>query len=577
MLTIVVPARGGSKGLPGKNLAPVGGIPLVGRAVRTGCRTLQRLGVVGRVVCTTDSHEIASVAREWGAEVPFLRSDELATDSATTFEVLVDVINRLDLDRQSLLAIIQPTSPLVIPNDVARAVELHRATGAPVVGVAENTHPPGWTFHMSKDGHLQSATGGSLVGRRQDDAGYVRICGAVYVSEVGWLLDHRSFIHESTRALLIPDERAIDIDSASGLMIARGMLAQTQPSPIGLGGVLIGPGRPPIVIAEAGVNHNGRLDLAKQLIDAACAAGAGAVKFQTFKAESVVSPLAEQAAYQRRNTGLIESQFEMIRRLELSAEDTVSLRDYCQQAGIIFLSSPFDRESCDLLVSLGVPALKVGSGEITNHRFLAHLAGLGLPLLVSTGMSTLSEVAAALDVIESHGAPPVSLLHCVSSYPAPPAESNLAAITTLREAFGVPVGWSDHSHGLHVSVAAAALGACVIEKHFTLDRTLPGPDHKASLEPDELAELVRAVHEAWSAQSDGIKRCMPCEEDARRVARRSLFAVQDIPAGTMVAASHLAALRPGTGISSSRLGDVIGRPTARDVLKGKMLSEEDFG
>lgn len=576
-LTVLIPARGGSKGLPGKNMKHVGGIPLVGRAVRTGRRALRRIGGCGRVVCSTDSEEIAAVAREWGAEVPFLRAAALATDSATSMDVVMDVITRLDLAPWSILILLQPTSPFVDPEDVARAVDLHLRVGAPVVGVAEEAHPAEWTFPWSSDGRLgleESAR--EPVGRRQEAVRRVRICGAVYVAQVGWLVENRSFVHDSTRALVIPGVRAVDIDTEADLSAARGIAADLDIPPVELGPVTLDCGHPPLVIAEAGVNHNGDLDLAFRLIDAAKEAGADAVKFQTFRSESVVSPLAEQAEYQRHNTGLKESQLEMVRRLELTPDQTKVLSDHCGDVGILFLSSPFDAESADLLVSLGVPALKVGSGELTNHPFLSHLASLGRPLLISTGMAKLSEVAHALDAIEASGSPPVALLHCVSSYPAPPAEANLAALRTLREAFSVHVGFSDHTPGLTVPVAAAALGASIIEKHFTLDRTLPGPDHRASLEPAELAELTRAVADAWQARGDGVKRCMPCEEDVRRVARRSVFAARDLPAGKVLEAADLVALRPGTGISPARWWSLVGRTTSRPLTGGEMLAEADL-
>ena len=577
MLTIVIPARGGSKGIPNKNVATVGGIPLVGRAARTARQVLLRAGRRGRVVCSTDSPAIAAAAAEWGAEIPYLRPGALATDDTPTMDVLLELIAHLELAPESTLAVIQPTSPMVEADDVVRALDLHLTTAAPVVGVAEEQHPVEWSYHMAPDGRLAQVAGSTPVNRRQDGARRVRICGAVYVAGVEWLLSHRSFLHESTRGLLVPQRRAVDIDSSADLEAVRGMLAQSPRQSLDLGTVAIGPDHPPLVIAEAGVNHGGDLGLALRLVDAARAAGAGAVKFQTFKSESVASPIAEQAAYQRTNTGVAQSQLDMVRALELSTADTESLSNYCREVGLMFLSSPFDHASADLLIGLGVPAFKLGSGEITNHPFLAHLAAAGLPLLVSTGMSTLAEIGAALDVIDVNGAPQVALLHCVSSYPAPPEQANILAIKTLQEAFCRPVGWSDHTPDMHVAVAAVALGACVIEKHLTLDRSLPGPDHRASLEPDELAELVRVVGETWRALGDGHKRCMPCEAETRRVARRSLFATRDLPAGEVLRSSSVEALRPGNGISPARLPELVGRRVLRVVAKGKMLCEDDLG
>jgi len=342
-----------------------------------------------------------------------------------------------------------------------------------------------------------------------------------------------------------------------------------------LGKRVIGVGRRVFIIAEAGVNHNGDMELARQLVDAAAAAGADAVKFQTFKAEKVVGSSARQARYQVKNTGVEESQLAMIRRLELDADRTALLREYCTRVGIEFLSTPFDEESADLLESLDVPAFKVGSGELTNHPFLSYLAGKGLPLLVSTGMANMKETEIAVAAIKEAGGRELCLLHCVSAYPAPPGESNLRAMTELRREFGVPVGWSDHTLGLHITVAAVALGASVVEKHFTLDRKLPGPDHAASLEPEELAALVCQVREVESALGDGVKQCMPSERDTAAVARRSVHAAIDLATGHVLDAGDFQLLRPGTGIGANEIERLVGRKTLRRIPAGTMLSWSD--
>jgi len=345
---------------------------------------------------------------------------------------------------------------------------------------------------------------------------------------------------------------------------------------VNLGSRVIGPGHPVFIIAEAGVNHNGQMELARRLVDAAAAAGVDAVKFQTFKAEKVVSSGAPQATYQMKNTGVEETQLAMIRRLELDAERTAELGEYCSSVGIEFLSTPFDEESAELLQALGVPAFKVGSGELTNHRFLKYLAEKGLPLIVSTGMASMEETEAAVAAIRGAGGRGLCLLHCVSAYPAPPEESNLRSMDTLRRNFHVPVGWSDHTLGLHVTVAAVALGASLVEKHFTLDRSLPGPDHAASLEPQELAALVRQVREVESALGDGVKRCMPSEENTAAVARRSVHTAADLPAGHVIGPDDLLLLRPGTGIGAHEVEKLVGRRTLRRIPAGTMLSWSDI-
>ena len=343
------------------------------------------------------------------------------------------------------------------------------------------------------------------------------------------------------------------------------------------------------IIAEAGVNHNGSLDMARELIDVAVEAGADAVKFQTFRADTLALPTAPKAAYQEATTGSGESQREMLRRLELGPKEHEALMAHCQACGIQFLSTPFDVESLELLVQqLGMPRVKIPSGEITNGPFLFAAASTGLPLILSTGMSTLGEVEEALGVI-AYGyirppAPPgsaafsaaqasdegqealrerVTLLHCTSEYPTPPQDVHLRAMDTLRSAFGLAVGYSDHTKGFAVPIAAVARGATLVEKHFTLDRTLKGPDHRASMEPAELAEMVRAIREVEAALGRGVKAPTVGELETRAVARKSLVAAAAIQAGELLSPENLVARRPGTGISPMRYWERLGCPAAR--------------
>lgn len=328
------------------------------------------------------------------------------------------------------------------------------------------------------------------------------------------------------------------------------------------------------VIAEAGVNHNGRLDLAIQLVDAAVHAGADAVKFQTFDADRLASAGAPLASYQNR-AGRAGGQREMLRALQLTEEAHQRLAAHCRMKKIDFLSSPFDEQAAEFLAPM-VERFKIPSGELTNHPFLSHVARLGKPLIVSTGMATLGEVERALDVIREAALVPVTLLHCTSLYPAPPAAVNLRAMDTLAAAFGLPVGYSDHTRGLSVSLAAVARGAVVLEKHFTLDRTLPGPDHPASLEPAELRDLVQGVREIESALGDGRKRPVRGETEMARLVRRSLVTTTDLRAGTVLGPHLLASQRPGTGISPDQLPLVVGRTVKRDLKCGSLLCWEDI-
>ena len=321
-----------------------------------------------------------------------------------------------------------------------------------------------------------------------------------------------------------------------------------------------------LIIAEAGVNHNGDLALARQLVDVAAKAGADLVKFQTFSADRLVTAHARKADYQTKTTNAGESQHSMIRRLELTREMHEVLIDHCKSRGIQFFSTGFDSESIDLLVELGLDRFKIPSGEITNLPYLRHVGHYGKPVILSTGMATLGEIEAALDVLEHAGTSRdgITVLHCNTEYPTPMADVNLRAMLTIRDAFCVAVGYSDHTSGIEVAIAAVAMGATVIEKHFTLDCTLPGPDHKASLEPDELKAMVTAIRNIEQALGDGIKRPSPSETKNKPIARKSLVAACAIRAGEVFTEINLAVKRPGTGLSPMRWDEVIGRKAPHD-------------
>ena len=341
-----------------------------------------------------------------------------------------------------------------------------------------------------------------------------------------------------------------------------------------IGARCVGAGYSCLIIAEAGVNHNGSMELARQLINAAAQAGADAVKFQTFKADKLVSRDAPKAAYQKKMTDTGESQYEMLRKLELSPQAHIELMNYCAEKGILFLSTPFDEDSADLLADLGVLAFKIPSGEITNHPFLAHVARKNRPMIVSTGMSDLDEVSEAVKTVRSAGNEDIALLHCVSDYPADPADANLRAMDVMRRAFLVPVGFSDHMKGNEVALAAVALGACVIEKHLTIDRALPGPDHAASVEPYEMAALVQGIRIVESALGDGAKRSMASEQNTAAVARKSLVAARDLAAGTVLTEEMVTIKRPGTGLPPSMRVQLIGCKLKSSVGAGALFTKD---
>lgn len=321
-----------------------------------------------------------------------------------------------------------------------------------------------------------------------------------------------------------------------------------------------------LIIAEAGVNHDGDFGLAIRMVGAAAAAGADLVKFQTFSADRLVTRDAAKAEYQARRTEPQESQHAMLRRLELTEDMHRELIAECGRQGIGFLSTGFDVQSVDLLASLGQQRFKIPSGELTNLPYLRHVGAYGLDVMLSTGMATLPEIEAALEALTRAGTPRsrVTVLHCSSAYPTPVAEANLRAMVTMRDAFGVRVGLSDHTLGTEIAIAAVALGAEVIEKHFTMDRKLPGPDQEASLEPDELASMIAAIRKVETALGDGTKRVMPSEAANVIAARKSIVASRSIRAGEAFETTNLTVKRPGTGISPMLWDAVLGRTAARD-------------
>lgn len=325
------------------------------------------------------------------------------------------------------------------------------------------------------------------------------------------------------------------------------------------------------IIAEAGVNHNGSFELAKQLIDKAVWAGVDCIKFQTFNSKNLVSAQAQKAEYQKKTTDSNESQLDMLKKLELSHEQFRELQIYCDQKGILFLSTPFDLESIDFLAELGVKTWKIPSGEITNYPFLRAIAKRKETVIMSTGMCTLEEVRDAVQVLKKFGTTDITLLHCTTEYPAPYDSVNLNAMLTLKKEFCFNVGYSDHTNGIEIPVAAVAMGASVIEKHFTLDKNMEGPDHKASLEPDELKQMVQSIRNVESALGDGAKQPSEAEKKNIAIARKSIVARCDIKKGESFTETNLTAKRPGNGISPMKWNEVLGKVAKKDFSVDELI------
>lgn len=326
-----------------------------------------------------------------------------------------------------------------------------------------------------------------------------------------------------------------------------------------------------VVIAEAGVNHNGDIQLAYKMIDAAKEAGADIIKFQTAKPELVISKFAQKAEYQKNTTGSEESQLEMCKKIHLKFEDYIPLKKYCKKIGIKFLSTPFDLDSIEFLEKLGCDIWKIPSGEITNLPYLIKIAKTGKEIILSTGMCEMDEIQTAIKTLKKYGAGKISLLHCTTEYPTPYQDVNLKAMQTMKKEFGLPVGYSDHTQGIEVPVAAVAMGATIIEKHFTLDKNMEGPDHKASLEPSELAQMVIAIRNIEKAIGDGIKQ--PAESEIKNIAiaRKSIVAAKAIKKGETLTESNLTTKRPGNGVSPMKWFDILGTQAIRDFEEDELI------
>jgi len=339
-----------------------------------------------------------------------------------------------------------------------------------------------------------------------------------------------------------------------------------------IGSKVIGDGNPTFIIAEAGVNHNGDINIAKQLVDKAKFAGVDAIKFQTYKTEKLVTRYADMADYQKSNIGKVDSQFNMLKKLELTYQNFIELQKYCIHKGIMFLSTPFDFESAEFLASIGIEAFKISSGDLTNIPFLQYMARFKKPMILSSGMATLSEIEDAINSIYLLGNNEVAVLHCTSNYPAKLQNVNLKAMNTIKNAFQIVSGYSDHTEGITVAIAAAAIGSNIIEKHFTLDKNMEGPDHKASLDPAELKEMVEAIRSVEMALGTGIKRYKPSEVDTMKAARKSIVASRNIKIGEVVNLEDLDYKRPGTGLSPKLYIDVVGKTINRDIKMDEQIT-----
>ncbi len=576
----LVTARGGSKGFPGKNLARLAGRPLVCWAFRTLEAFRERCHEHEVILhLSTDCPEIAAA---WPPDErpAWLRPAELASDTATSMAVINYELARFaQLGRAcDAVILLQPTSPLIDVDDLIRTwAPIGSGQALSAIAVAPLAHPLAWSRYCNADQALIAAVPDANSEQRQLQRSACLPTG-LYAARSDFLATYHTFdVAGVTIGVPIAANHAVDIDHPADLEIATALLAHDRGTrSFRLGQREVGGSAPCFVIAEAGVNHNGDPERALALVRAAADAGADAVKFQTFRAKDLVGAAARKAAYQVATTGAGESQLAMLERLELGPEVFRALKAETERLGLFFLSTPFDQLSAQLLGELGVVGFKLGSGDLTNLPFLAQVADLGRPLILSSGMATLDEVEDAIFTLRARGCKDLAMLHCVSSYPAPVAASNLRAMDSIGLAVGGPIGMSDHSLGWEVTLAAVARGAKIIEKHLTLDRTLPGPDHAASIEPREFKQMMTQIRLVESALGDGVKQPAICERDTAEVARRSVVAARDLTSGTTLCADDLAIKRPGTGIKPRRFATLMGRKLCRAVAADEPLHWEDL-
>lgn len=570
----VIPARGGSRSIPKKNIRIICGKPMIAYAIEA----CLKCGKVDKTIVSTDSDEIAKISEKFGAQV-IRRPEEFARDDSPTIDAVRHALQELKEKEKyepDAVLLLQPVTPLRTVEDIENAVELfEKNKGRSVVSVSRAGKTPYVSLTIEK-GLIKPFLGRDTFvnKRRQELPEAFFVNGAIYLIRVEDMLKHNNFFGESTVPYIMPAERGIDIDEETDFIIAECLMQDAAKQRgdsmehITIAGRKIGRGCPCFIIAEAGINHNGNIELAKRLIAEAKEAGADAIKFQTH--------LPEKEMLKDNFSGghIGSSLFDLLKKLELSREDHEKLRDYAREKGIIFMSTPFSREAADLLEEVGVPAYKIGSGEMTNHPLLRHIAKKNKPIILSTGMSTLGEIEEAVNFIRRINKH-LAILHCTSTYPTKYEDINLGFIKKLEQAFGIPVGLSDHSEGIYTALAGVALGACIVEKHFTADRNLPGPDQKASINPAELRELVRGVRAIEKALGSE-KKVIDEEVTIQGIARESVVTVADIPKGATVSKAMVWVKRPGTGIPAKDLDKVMGRKAKKGIKADTTLQWGDL-
>jgi N-acetylneuraminate synthase len=573
----IILARGGSKGIPRKNIKLLAGKPLIAYTINEA----KKSKYIDKIIVSTDDSEIAEVSKRYGSKIQ-IRPKELAQDNTPSLPALQYVVKTLEEQGENIdiVVLLQPTNPFRKTKTIDKVIEkINQGFNSCTTISPLEIHPCRFLEIKNNKAHFINKSKETL---RQNINQY-HVDGTVYAYKKDTLkeLNILPWDEEDNAVIKIDSEEFLDIDELIDFEIAEFLINKSKT--IKINNKIIGNNESCFIIAEAGVNHNKDLETAKKLADAAKWAGADAVKFQTFKSENLVTKQAFQADYQKNNIGKKESQFDMLKRLELPYEDFKELKKYCDEKNIIFMSTPHTPDAADFLEDL-VPAYKIPSGDLINLPFLEKIAKKQKPIIFGTGMGTLDEVKEAITTIKSQGNNQIIALHCTTNYPCPLEEVNLRAMQTMQKELDCLVGYSDHTLGIEVSQMAKKLGAVVIEKHFTLDKNMPGPDHKASLEPYELKQMVRALktQEYEKTELNKIvlgspkKEPNPSEIRIAKVARKSIVSNKYISQGKKIEKEDLIIKRPGTGILPKKINEIIGKTAKQNIKKDELIKLEDI-
>jgi N-acetylneuraminate synthase len=571
----IIPARGGSKGIPKKNIKLVAGKPLIAYTIECS----KRSKYIDQIFVSTDNEKIAEVSKEYGAKV-IERPKELAGDTSQTIDAIKHAVHSLpNLQDNDILLVLQPTAPLRTTEYIDLCVEKMAKTDCQsVTTVSKNEHNPYTLVYLEGD-KTEFCLGKPKITNRQEILNIYRIDSVVHGITKEALMNETNYIVcDDNRAIVISEENKLDIDNMRDLKLAEEIIkGRIKMKKIKIGSNIIGKDEPCFIIAEAGCNHNGDMKLAKMIIDEAVEAKVDAIKFQTFLTEKLVTKETPKAEYQKTSNADTESYFDMLKQLEISETDWIELKNYCDKKGILFLSTPHsDKWSVDLLEKLGVAAYKVGSGDLTNLPFLEYMAKLGKPIILSAGMANMEETIDAVNTVKRAGNDDIIILQCTTSYPCELKDVNLKAMTTIKQETGMLVGYSDHTLGSDASVSAVARGAVVIEKHFTLDKNMPGPDHKASATPDELKELVQRIRNVEKLLGTSQKKPTAGELEIMKIARKSIIANRDIKQGETITDDMLIIKRPGIGLAPKNLPELLGKKAAIDIKQETLVKKDWF-